>query len=68
MGEISSALRSGDYMNLVVDVEELLEAIENRFGDMDDECGCYVNGQWMSPKDFAQMVVNCSRYDYEMEG
>ena len=50
-----------------IDKEELLEAIERKYGDLNDECGCsvYVNGdyEWLSVKDIVDVINDCMEYD-----
>ena len=49
--------------------EELLQAIENKYGDLTDECGCsvYVNGEyeWLSVADIVSIINECETYDDE---
>ena len=30
--------------------------IEKRFGSLDNDCGCYVNGQWLSVASVAKLI------------
>ena len=67
VGNVTEALRNGEFNEKVVDVEELLEKIENVYGDLDDECGCYVNlreRNWMSVKNFVSLILECARPDW----
>ena len=36
--------------------EQLKEKIENTYGSLDDECGGYVNNQWLSVKDIVDLI------------
>lgn len=36
--------------------EELKEKIENTYGSLDDECGAYVNGEWLSINDVVDLI------------
>ena len=53
----------------LISKEELLEAIENKYGDLTDECGCsvYVNGEyeWLSVADIVALINECGIYDDE---
>lgn len=61
----NEALENGEFDGMVVDVNDVLEAIQSVYGDLDDDRGCYCNGNWMSVKDFAKIVINNA---YEFEG
>lgn len=54
---------------MLISKEELLEAIERKYGDLNDECGCnvYVNGEWewLSVKDIVDIINDCCIYDDE---
>ena len=36
--------------------EQLKEKIETTFGSLDDECGAYVNSQWLSVNDIVDLI------------
>lgn len=38
-------------------LEYLLEMLENIYGDMDDDCGCYIDREWMSPKRIKDLIM-----------
>lgn len=46
---------------------ELLEAIERKYGDLNDECGCSVfangNYEWLSVKDIVDIINDCAEYE-----
>lgn len=50
-----------------IEKEELLELLEKKYGDLNDECGCsvYVNGDyvWLSVKDIVDVINDCTEYD-----
>ena len=52
-----------------INKQELLQAIENKYGDLTDDCGCsvYVNGEyeWLSVADIVQIINECCTYDDE---
>lgn len=52
-----------------IEKEELLNALRNKYGDLDNDCGCsvYVNGdyEWLSIKDIVDVISSCSEYDDE---
>lgn len=54
---------------MFISKEELLEAIERKYGDLNDECGCsvYVNEkyEWLSVKDIVDIINDCCTYDDE---
>lgn len=54
---------------MFISKEELLEAIERKYGDLTDECGCSVfNGEdyeWLSVKDIVNIIESCWTYDEE---
>lgn len=43
--------------------EELKEKIENKYGSLDDECGCYIGNTWLSVKDVVELVDECDHKD-----
>lgn len=54
---------------MLISKEELLEAIERKYGDLNDERGCSVcvNGgyEWLSVKDIVDIINDCCEYDDE---
>lgn len=47
--------------------QELLELLEQKYGDLTDECGCsvYVNGEyeWLSVADIVRIIEACDTYE-----
>lgn len=54
---INEMVDRGDFCGEVVDVTEILEFIREKWGSLDDECGCFINGNWLSIRDVAKMIV-----------
>ena len=54
---INEMLDRDDFRGEVVDVAEILGFIREKWGDLDDECGCYINGQWFSVNDVAKVIL-----------
>ena len=54
-------------MQKFIDKEELLEALANKYGDLNDTGGCsvYVGGDyvWLSVADIVEVIENCIEYD-----
>ena len=52
---------------MFINKEELLEALEQKYGDLTDECGCSVstdNGwEWLSVADIVNVINSCTEYD-----
>ena len=52
---------------MFINKEELLEAIERKYGSLKDRCGCsvFVNGdyEWLSVKDIVDIIDDCEEYD-----
>lgn len=52
---------------MFIDKEALLEALEEKYGDLTDECGCSVfNGEdyeWLSVADIVAIINSCIEYD-----
>ena len=44
---------------MALDVDKMAEKIENKYGDLDDEIGCYINNNWLSVKDVVDLVDEC---------
>lgn len=38
-------------------LEYLMEMLENIYGDLDDDCGCYIDREWMSPKRIKDLIL-----------
>ena len=55
---------SGETIGMTIDVNELLELIRGRYGDLDNECGCYCNGEWLSICDIVGMIINNAGREY----
>lgn len=51
----------------LISKDELLEALENKYGTLTDESGCSVltdNGyEWLSIADIVQIINECDTYD-----
>ena len=47
--------------------EELLELLENTFGDITNDCGCYVHTdkgyEWLSLSRIVDIINECMEYD-----
>lgn len=37
-------------------LEYLLELLENIYGDLDDDSGCYIGREWLSPKRITDLI------------
>lgn len=37
-------------------LDRLKRLLEKRYGNLDNECGCYVNGQWLSVADIVSLI------------
>ena len=57
MSNVNSMVESGKFVGQVVDTQELLEIIQGRYGDLDDNCGCYCDGAWLSVAEIVEMIV-----------
>ena len=44
-----------------MDAQELKDKIEAKYGDLENELGCYVNGEWLSVKDIVELIDECGR-------
>lgn len=42
-------------MNYAV-LEYLKELIKNKYGTLDDECGAYLNGEWLSVEAIIELI------------
>ena len=43
-----------------MDAYKLKEKIEEKYGSLDDESGCYINGEWLSVKDIVDLIDECN--------
>ena len=52
---------------MYIEKEELFERLKNKYGNLNDECGCsvYVNGEyeWLSVSDIVDIINDCEEYD-----
>lgn len=39
-----------------INKEELLEALKKKYGDLNNDRGCYVNGRWLSIYDIVKII------------
>lgn len=42
-----------------MNADKLKEKIEEKYGSLDDEHGCYVNGEWLSVKVIVALIEEC---------
>ena len=52
----------------LIDKEELLQALEDKYGDLTDYCGCNVfvelgHYEWLSVADIVDIINECCTYD-----
>ena len=47
----------------MVNAQELKDKIEATYGNIDDESGCYVNGEWLSVKNIVDLIDECDDGD-----
>ncbi len=45
------------YSDHVVNVSELFDALQEKYGDLDDDCGCYIGSEWLSVKQIVETVM-----------
>ena len=43
-------------------LEELKRVIEKKYGSLDNECGAYVNGKWLSIKAIVDLIEDVDYY------
>lgn len=50
-----------------IEKEELLKEIERKYGDLNDEGGCYVSTEkgysWLSIKNIVDIINDCMEYE-----
>lgn len=39
--------------------EDLLDKLEEKYGDLFSPIGCYVNGEWLSVKEIVNVIDDC---------
>ena len=47
----------------MVDAQKLKDKIEEKYGSLDDECGGYVNGEWLSVRNIVELIDECDDGD-----
>lgn len=54
---------------MFIEKEELLERLAEKYGNLNDSCGCsiFVNGEyeWLSVADIVGVIDDCTEYDEE---
>ena len=48
---------------MMINKEDLKDTIEEKYGDLSNNCGCYINSEWLSISDIIEIVDNCTEYD-----
>ena len=44
-----------------MDAQELKDKIEQKYGSLDSEIGCLVNGEWLSVQEIVDLIDECDR-------
>lgn len=44
-----------------MDAQELKDKIENKYGSIDSDIGCLVNGEWLSVKEIVALIDECDQ-------
>lgn len=47
----------------MVDAQKLKDKIEEKYGSLDDESGCFVNHEFLSVKDIVDLIDECDDGD-----
>lgn len=47
----------------MVNAQDLKDMIEEKYGSLSDERGCYVNGEWLSVRDIVDLIDECDDGD-----
>ena len=47
----------------MVNAQKLKEKIEEKYGDLNDESGCYVNEEWLSVSAIVDLIDECDDGD-----
>jgi hypothetical protein len=47
----------------MVNAQKLKDKLEEKYGSLDDESGCYVNNDWLSVKDVVDLIDECDDGD-----
>ncbi len=47
-----------------IDKDELLEKLEEKYGDTSSPVGCYAgNNEWLSVREIVSIIDDCNEYD-----
>lgn len=46
-----------------MDAQKLKDKIEENYGDLNNDAGCYINGSWLSVKEIVAMIDECDAED-----
>lgn len=46
-----------------INKEELLNELKRKYGDLDNDSGCYVNGKWLSIYQVVEIIEECQEQD-----
>lgn len=44
---------------MLINKEELLRRLEEKYGNLSDDSGCYVNGEWFSLESIVCLIEEC---------
>lgn len=51
---------------MYIDKEELLELLKEKYGQLNNDCGCYCrNGEWLSISAIVDVIDECDEYGAE---
>jgi hypothetical protein len=46
----------------------ILSALEEKYGDLSDDGGCYVNGKWLSVNEIVELILQINDdYDFMLD-
>lgn len=48
---------------MYIEKEELLKLLEEKYGDLSNERGCYVDGAWLSVSNIVELIEECASYE-----
>lgn len=46
-----------------INKEELLSELKRKYGDLENDCGCYVNNKWLSIYKIVEIIEECQEQD-----
>ena len=48
---------------MYIDKEDLLNLLKDKYGELGNDRGCYINNTWFTIYDVVELIEECTEYD-----